>query len=167
MYEIVGKTDETLGEVEDHDGHRLVLEQHPRKRDGEILSQILTAPHACVCLTYMSFESYLHADRQQIVVRMSSPPYQGSQKSLVNRTRTTVIRHADYTHVIFIGTNELTRVIQAITRYSIGAQIIGPTYQDPVAFDRVFEVRVLQISREAGFCRFSTVKACVPHRTVL
>eukprot|EP00752_Nemacystus_decipiens_P008408 g7518.t1 len=45
-----------------------------------------------------------------------------------------------YTHVIFIGTNELNRVVQAVTRYSIAAQVVGPTYQDPVPFDRVFEV---------------------------
>lgn len=55
------------------------------------------------------------------------------------------LRRADYTHVIFIGTNELNRVIQAITRYTIGAALIGPTYQDPVDFDRVFEVGVVGI----------------------
>ncbi|CAM9756137.1 unnamed protein product [Scytosiphon promiscuus] len=42
----------------------------------------------------------------------------------------------DYTHVIFIGTNELSRVVQAITRYSLG----GEGYVDPVAFGNVFEL---------------------------
>lgn len=51
---------------------------------------------------------------------------------------------ADYTHVIFIGTNELNRVVQAITRYALGATLVGPTYQDPVAFDRVFEVHTIR-----------------------
>lgn len=51
------------------------------------------------------------------------------------------LRRVDYTHVIFIGTNELNRVVQAITRYALGAAIVGPGYQDPVDFDRVFEVQ--------------------------
>ena len=42
----------------------------------------------------------------------------------------------DYTHVVFIGSNELIRVAQAFGRYSIG----GEGYVDPVAFDKVFEV---------------------------
>ncbi|CAB1116699.1 unnamed protein product [Ectocarpus sp. CCAP 1310/34] len=42
----------------------------------------------------------------------------------------------DYTHVAFIGANEMNRVIEAITRYSTG----GQSYQDPVAFEKVFEV---------------------------
>lgn len=46
--------------------------------------------------------------------------------------------HADYTHVIFIGINELIMAAAAVTRYSIG----GDGYQDPVAFDKVFEVNV-------------------------
>lgn len=42
----------------------------------------------------------------------------------------------DYTHVIFIGTNELSRVIEAITRYTLG----GEGYVDPVDFFDVFEL---------------------------
>ncbi|CAN0082397.1 unnamed protein product [Ectocarpus sp. 6 AP-2014] len=55
---------------------------------------------------------------------------------IVDDTSTTTDETLDYTHVIFIGTNELNRVVEAITRYSIG----GEGYEDPVAFDKVFEV---------------------------
>ncbi|CAM9813602.1 unnamed protein product [Ectocarpus sp. 4 AP-2014] len=51
---------------------------------------------------------------------------------IVNKTGETL----DYTHVVFIGANELNRVVEAITRYSTG----GQGYQDPVAFEKVFEV---------------------------
>ena len=53
-----------------------------------------------------------------------------------------LMRFADYTHVIYIGSNELGAAVRAITRYSIG----GAGYQDPVAFDKVFEV-----DAETGF----------------
>ncbi|CAM9971094.1 unnamed protein product [Scytosiphon promiscuus] len=42
----------------------------------------------------------------------------------------------DYTHVIFIGANDLFRAVDAITRYSLG----GEGYVDPVDFDNVFEL---------------------------
>lgn len=45
-------------------------------------------------------------------------------------------RCADYTHVIFIGANELSRVVQAITRYTLG----GEGYVDPVDFNLVFDI---------------------------
>lgn len=44
--------------------------------------------------------------------------------------------HADYTHVIALGSNEPNRVLDAVTRYSIG----GAGYVDPVAFENVFEI---------------------------
>lgn len=43
---------------------------------------------------------------------------------------------ADYTHVIMLGSNDVLRVTEAMTRYSIG----GPKYSDPVDFFDVFEV---------------------------
>lgn len=54
----------------------------------------------------------------------------------VHRCFRRFLRSADYTHVVMIGTNEITRVVDAITRYSLG----GVGYQDPVDFDKVFEV---------------------------
>ncbi|CAM9982631.1 unnamed protein product, partial [Ectocarpus fasciculatus] len=55
---------------------------------------------------------------------------------IVDDTSTTKEDTLDYTHVVFIGSNELIRVAQAFGRYSIG----GEGYVDPVAFDKVFEV---------------------------
>ncbi|CBJ32467.1 expressed unknown protein [Ectocarpus siliculosus] len=55
---------------------------------------------------------------------------------IVDDTSTTTNDTLDYTHVIFIGINELIMAAAAVTRYSIG----GEGYQDPVAFDKVFEV---------------------------
>ncbi|CAM9737497.1 unnamed protein product [Ectocarpus sp. 4 AP-2014] len=55
---------------------------------------------------------------------------------IVDDTSTTTSDTLDYTHVIFIGINELIMAAAAVTRYSIG----GEGYQDPVAFDKVFEV---------------------------
>lgn len=52
-----------------------------------------------------------------------------------------LLRRTDYTHVIFLGSNELNRVVQAITRYSLAPALGLANYQDPVAFDMVFEVR--------------------------
>ncbi|CAM9491960.1 unnamed protein product [Ectocarpus sp. 12 AP-2014] len=55
---------------------------------------------------------------------------------IVDETSTTTSDTLDYTHVIFIGINEPIMAAAAVTRYSIG----GEGYQDPVAFDKVFEV---------------------------
>lgn len=48
---------------------------------------------------------------------------------------TYVLLLTDYTHVIFIGANEPTRMLSALARYNAG----GAGYVDPVAFDDVFE----------------------------
>lgn len=66
------------------------------------------------------------------------------------------LHRADYTHVIFIGTNELSRVVQALSRYALGAALVGPNYQDPVDFDRVFEVCTRVECCGSVHCRFNT-----------
>lgn len=42
----------------------------------------------------------------------------------------------DYTHIIFVGANDLGNLALALSRYQIG----GAGYVDPVAFENVFEV---------------------------
>ncbi|CAM9275156.1 unnamed protein product [Laminaria digitata] len=43
----------------------------------------------------------------------------------------------DYTHIVFIGANEPSRLLQAVLRYTLG----GVGYVDPVAFENVFELK--------------------------
>lgn len=62
------------------------------------------------------------------------------RENLLFCTFPALLHRTDYTHVIWIGTNELNRVVQAITRYSIAAALSLTTYQDPVDFELVFEV---------------------------
>lgn len=43
---------------------------------------------------------------------------------------------AGYTHAIALGANDLRRLGEAATRYSLG----GDGYVDPVPFDKIFEI---------------------------
>lgn len=46
------------------------------------------------------------------------------------------VRCSGYSHIIAIGGNEPSSLLDAVTRYTIG----GAGYVDPVAFENVFEV---------------------------